>query len=494
MDLSSFVRILREAGYIPYESSARSRSGIIYLMAAKQGTKYLLLSGDDADFSGSRLEHRGVSFLLCPLSHQNCQALRKKFPYTVPVSLHGKAVTFGLGDRLGLCTGAHIKALKGTNVFPVLAQQSMRELTLTGRSSQSMLDDVAWQIFEAGYEGGYAADGDHLKSLDEVRSALSDGMTMITLDCSEYIRNDISALTPAAAWNECRAQFPARDLARYQNTYCGKTFLLKDGTSVAFPKDTFPYLVLTYGKSLPFIKDVYTQAILRSPRRISFEVSIDETDGTTSPEAHYFIAAEMEAMNVKADSVAPRFCGDFQKGIDYIGDTDQFQKELAVHASIAETFGYRISIHSGSDKFRVFPYIGTLGRFHLKTSGTSWVEALRVAAISNPALFRRMAAFARQSFEAARQYYHVTASLENLPNLEIVQDTQLPDLMDMPDFRQVMHITYGFLLQAKDSQGNDVFRKELYQTLDQHRDILDEVIAKHIFRHLEKLGAATVTG
>ena len=188
--------------------------------------------------------------------------------------------------------------------------------------------------------------------------------------------------------------------------------------------------------------------------------------------------------------MAPRFCGEFQKGIDYIGDVDRFRVEFATHAQIAEKFGYRISVHSGSDKFSIFPYVGQLtnGRFHLKTSGTSWVEAVRVIAECDPALFRRMVHYSCGRYPEAKAFYHVTGQVEKVPDVDAVADTELPYLLDETDTRQVMHITYGFLLQEKDAEGRYVFRDDIYRTLRQHKKELDDTISRHIRKHLVGLG------
>ena len=91
----------------------------------------------------------------------------------------------------------------------------------------------------------------------------------------------------------------------------------------------------------------------------------------TSVEAHYFVAAELVKAGVRLASMAPRFSGEFQKGIDYKGNTEVFADEFEQHFMIAEHFGYRISVHSGSDKFSVFPIIGqkTGAGFTLKPPG-----------------------------------------------------------------------------------------------------------------------------
>ena len=494
MKYENAYRALESRGYLPASDPLWTAADGQYGLWRRSdgGRRLLVVFGQAQGFEGLRQAEGGDMWQECPLSHDNLLALQQRFPELKPVSLEGHDVTMGLGDRLGLVSGAHIAALSGTGVFPVLAQQSKRELTLTGRSYRRMLDDVAWQVFEAGYHGGYAADGDHLKTLAEVQAAIQDGATMITLDCSEHIDPDAYRLDADTAWERCRQKFPQAQLDSWTQTYGGQTFPLPEGKSVAFAPDSFPQLLLTYGAALDFMDTVYKTAISAAPHAVSFEISIDETEVPTTPEAHYFIAHQLAARGIRAGSVAPRFCGEFQKGVDYRGNIQQFQMEFAVHAAIAEAFGYRVSVHSGSDKFSIFPYVGKLsgGRFHLKTSGTSWVEAVRVIAMCDPALFRRMAAFSRLHFEEARAYYHVSASLDRMPDMDSIPDKGLPALLDMVDTRQVMHITYGFLLQAKDEQGRPLFRDDIYRTLQANKTLLDTVICRHIRRHLTLLGAA----
>ena len=95
--------------------------------------------------------------------------------------------------------------------------------------------------------------------------------------------------------------------------------------------------------------------------------------------------SELLRLGVKFVSLAPRFVGRFEKGVDYIGDLALFEAELAQHAAVQKHFGnYKISIHSGSDKFSIYPLFAkyTEGKVHLKTAGTSYLEALRVMAIA----------------------------------------------------------------------------------------------------------------
>jgi hypothetical protein len=193
---------------------------------------------------------------------------------------------------------------------------------------------------------------------------------------------------------------------------------------------------------------------------------------------------------VRISSLAPRFVGEFQKGIDYIGDARAFASGLEVHASLARLGRYRLSIHSGSDKYTVFPLIGQLtrGRFHIKMSGTSWLEALRLMARDEPALFRAYLSAAVESFDAARRYYHVTPDLSRLPRIGELADAELPALLDQVAARQVLHISYGEVL--KDSRTRGAF----FSALEAREEAYHGMAAANIERHLVALGVPKKEG
>ena len=106
----------------------------------------------------------------------------------------------------------------------------------------------------------------------------------------------------------------------------------------------------------------------------------------------------------------------------------------------------------------------------------------------NPTLFRRMVHYSCGKYKEAKSFYHVTGLVEKVPDVDSVADTDLPYLLDETDTRQVMHITYGFLLQEKDESGRYVFRDDIYRTLREHRAELDDTISQHIRKHLVGLG------
>jgi len=158
---------------------------------------------------------------------------------------------------------------------------------------------------------------------------------------------------------------------------------------------------------------------------------------------------------------------------------------------IAKDYGnYKISIHSGSDKFSVFPSMGELAGegLHLKTAGTSWLEAIRLIANKHPSLYREMHQYAISVFHEATKLYHVTTDLSKTPKIEGVKDKDLPKLMDQDDARQLIHLTYGYLLNAKDKNGKYLFRERFFQTLTDFEEEYWTLLEKHIGRHLTSLG------
>ena len=422
----------------------------------------------------------GSDVQVCPLTHDTVQTLRRLFPYCAPLPVLSRERTMGVGDRLGIAGSGHIRAFEKFDATPVLAQQSMRELTLTKRTFEQVLDAASCSVFREGFRRGFGADGDHLKQPEEVEYALFCGYTMITLDCSEHIRNDAVSMDDARLEEQ---SLPYADLYKKYNGVCVEI----EGAQLRFGGTKLKRMLVLYSAAIEFAQSIFERYLKGKP--VDFEISIDETETPTTPLQHYFVANELRSRGVLFQSMAPRFCGEFQKGIDYIGDLGQFRAEFAVHAAIARHFGYKISLHSGSDKFSVFPIVGALTqeRFHAKTSGTSWLEAMRLVAMTSPALYREIHAFALEHFAEARQYYHVATDLSKIPPLESLPDNALPSLFDQNDARQLIHITYGLILSARNGLG-ERFRPSLFALWRANRESYSELLTRHIGRHLELLG------
>jgi hypothetical protein len=237
-----------------------------------------------------------------------------------------------------------------------------------------------------------------------------------------------------------------------------------------------------YGGALGFIKDVY-ETFLRGGAA-DLELSIDETEKPTAPQAHFFLANELILRGIPFIGVAPRFCGDMEKGVDYKGDLLRFEAEYRMHERIARHFGYKLSIHSGSDKFSVFPIIGRYSAaYHIKTSGTNWLEAVRLIARNKPGLFRDLYARSLETYEKSSKNYHITVGVSKLSPLNTVADEALPCLLDREDVRQLLHIAYGEILNPGDADARsnrDAFFEELKTSEEEYWTCLQIHIGKHL--------------
>jgi hypothetical protein len=208
-----------------------------------------------------------------------------------------------------------------------------------------------------------------------------------------------------------------------------------------------------------------------------FEVSVDETDSPTTPLEHYFIANELTRLGVRFTSLAPRFIGRFEKGVDYIGDLDALDAELAKHAAVTAHFGsYKLSLHSGSDKFSVYPLVAKHWgeRIHVKTAGTSYLEALRVLAIHAPDLFLKIYTLGCERYETDKRTYHVSAQLDRLPPSD-----DLPALLDDFHARQILHVTFGSALAR--------YGTEIKEALVKNETAYMEGLKAHFEKHLRLL-------
>jgi hypothetical protein len=144
------------------------------------------------------------------------------------------------------------------------------------------------------------------------------------------------------------------------------------------------------------------------------------------------------------------------------------------HAAIARHFGgYKLSLHTGSDKLRLYPGLArhTRTRVHVKTAGTSYLEALRVIAAREPQLFRRVLGLACERFEHDRQTYALVATLDKVPPGDALADAELPSLLDHLDARQVLHVTFGSILLELGCELGPVLaanETEYYGALEHH--------------------------
>jgi hypothetical protein len=464
-------------------ASLRYLEGSTLLLVKLGPDDALLVTGPHAEaFEGLSMEVYCTRFLFCPLNHANASRLRRLLPFTGPSPLADHDATFGVGDRLGVASPGHVRIMNRYHVAPVFAQQSLRELDLTGRTYADAIDAATWAVFQEGYELPWGADGDHLKTEDWVQRAVGLGCTMITADLSDYLHPEYADARTDVV-KEAYGNLDETHRGRLEGEYLEKALHLDTGEALQIGAEELARYALLYGDAVEHARRLFL-AGKAAGRAFDFEISIDETTAPTTPEAHAFVALELKRLHLPFTSLAPRFIGAFEKGVDYKGDRAALDETLRLHAAIARYFGYRLSIHSGSDKFSVFPLIGkhVRGRFHLKTSGTNWLQALEVVSRVDPPFFRTLHACACEVFPLARTYYHITPDLEAMCRVEGLGDGELHRVFDNPSDRQVLHVSYGEILKREN------LRERLYMLLFDHREEYWKSLEEHIGKHLELIG------
>lgn len=448
-------------------------------------------------FEGERraMEHGGERLVLqvCPATHANAAALRAVLPWTAPRVL-GLKRSVGCGDRLGLATPGHLHAVRKHGLAPILAQQSIREMTRTERTPDDVMDAATWGVFQEGWRDGFGADADHLKTFDDVDRCVAAGFTFFTIDPSAYVDNDadtddaaaLGAKVAALPWDVLATTFD--DMRR---AYLGRPLRVGEGGEafdVSFDEAALLRAAAKYGGAVAHTARMYRHLAGRmGARPFELEMSVDETETPTSVAEHFFVASELRRLGVAWVSLAPRFVGRLEKGVDYIGDAAELEATLRRHVAIARALGpYKLSLHSGSDKFSIYPLFARLAGdlFHLKTAGTSYLEALRAVAEVDAGLFREILGFARDHYEADRATYHVSADLAKVPAPADVADADLPGLLDQFDARQVFHVTFGSVLTARDAGGRPRFRDRLVAALEADEDTHYRALEAHFDRHL----------
>ncbi len=435
--------------------------------------KWLFLSSRLPGFFGK--PHRGG--LLCPPSPENAQALLRFFPHLKPRRL-GSGPSFGFGDRLGLGTPGHIRAVLKAQVFPVLAQQSVRENSRTGRTFAQVLADAVFGALQEGYAGSFAADADHLKSLEQASEAARLGYTFFTCDPS-----DLLVPVERLSSREIAEKGKGLPFSQLRKLYLGRSFHIPGLGELSLREDELLWISVKYWWALDFAERMFYALLHELPDGFDFELSVDETSVATTVLEHLFLALECRRRGIKLASLAPRFSGILEKAVDFRGDLSIFRNELRAHVAIAQAFGpYKISLHSGSDKFSLYPILAqeAQGLWHIKTAGTSYLVALEVLARAQPKLFREILRLAKDSFPEERKSYQLSAEAEMVPELARLSDKQLPELLSDPSTRQVLHVTYGAVLRK---MGDDV-RAALLTYEEEYLSALE----KHFRRHLEALG------
>ena len=293
--------------YKIYYDSIKSENDNYFFLVKDNQKKYLAVVGKPEEvkkFEGSVSEEKKINeneltIKICYLDHRNLNLLRGIFPHLNP-SFCGLRQSFGTGDRLGIATPAHLQAFKGKDIFPILAQQSVREMSRTERNWQKVLEDAIWGCFEEGYEGPFGADADHVKNIKELKEAADCGFTMFTLDPSDFISKGIEGLNEQELSQLYNKILENKEI---ENLYLNKKSKIGE-QELIFDEKSLRKIILTYSEALNHVVECYDFLKDYKKEKFDLEISVDETPTVTSPLAHLFIVLELQRRGVDFQNLA----------------------------------------------------------------------------------------------------------------------------------------------------------------------------------------------
>jgi tagaturonate epimerase len=287
--------------------------------------------------------------------------------------------SFGVGDRFAHQARAQLRAFQmlakdGIDVAPVW-NKSNREHTFIGSEPQSVFDAAQAAVKSLDWNKGWHVDADHIR-LETVDRFMA---------CSDFFTIDVAdSIGKPAAAADVQA-FVAR-----HPELVGTVNISGVGAPFTTTRADVERVASKYLLAVQDAGKIYRHLVARKGEaNIIAEVSMDETDAPQTPPELLIILAAIADEKVRAQTIAPKFTGRFNKGVDYVGDLAQFEREfnddLAVIAHAVARYGLpanlKLSVHSGSDKFSLYPIIRralarTGAGLHLKTAGTTWLEEL----------------------------------------------------------------------------------------------------------------------
>ena len=441
-----------------------------------------------------------VAAKLCALSDFNAQSIRINVPWAMPTAMGTEGTSIGCGDRLGLATPGQIMAAKKRKVKPVLAQLAAKEVALGSRSYRSVLDNATWGVIRMGYQDGWGANACELSDENEIAGVLALGYTTITLDASGKLATNIHELSDAEV-SERYARLPEDFRSKLESSYLNVTFDIQEfgvarlplcgsGGSfrykagmfkISFKPEQLRRLVLIYSEVIVFTAYIYKKYFATMPWPVDFELSLNNAAVETTPQAALLIANEMQRQGVKLTMFNPRYVGGFPYGIDYEGDKWAFEQTFSIQAALADKYGYKLSF-TGSDKYSLYPFMGrdSRGRIHIKTEGTSWLEALHTIWKADVELFRELVETARDKFPTAIKNYPAKADLTKVPNAKKATVKELESMLVQNDHcRQMLQITYLEIL------GDDKLRAAIYECLINNEDLHYKAVYDNLRKHIE---------
>ncbi len=406
--------------------------------------------------------------------------------------------SFGIGDRFGKEGSAQMGAILeinrlGVPVVPVW-NKSNREHTIIGSIPADVKNEAIVAVEKAGYKGSYYVDADHV-NLDTVDKFVA-ASNFFTLDVAHFI-----GMKPDT---EEVSEFKER----YRD-YIGNLTIPGINKSFYVTGEFLEKLATNYLVALYEVRKIYERiCVLKGADSFVTEVSVDESELVQGPLEIFFILAELNRLGVKVQTIAPKFSGLFAKGVDYIGDTrifaSEFEQDVAVISFAIKELGLceslKLSVHSGSDKFSIYPFIrDTIRKYdagiHVKTAGTTWLEeviALAESGCGGLEIAKEIYVKSVERFDELTAPYATVLHLDKskLPPVHVVTGWESFQFVEAlthekkcenynPHFRQLIHVGYKVAAEMGPA---------FLSALDEHREIVEERVKNNLLeRHLKPL-------
>jgi len=407
-------------------------------------------------------------------------------------------LSFGVGDRFAHEAEAQLAAFEklaraGVIVAPVW-NKSNREHAFIGSEPASVRDAAARAVAARQWPHPWFVDADHIR-LETVDRFL---------DASNFFTIDVAESIGAAA--------PDADVAAFVDRHpelVGEVDVPGIDGPLALTREAVAAVARQYLLAAREAGRIHRHiAAARSGRPFATEVSMDETDRPQTPPELLVILAMLADEAIPVQTIAPKFTGRFNTGVDYVGDLARFAREfsddVAVLSFAAKRYGLpaelKLSVHSGSDKFSLYPIIrealaATGAGLHLKTAGTTWLEELIGLAESGGdglALAREIYAYALDHVDELCGPYATVIDIDTaaLPSAAVVNGWSGPRFAAAirhvpghpefdPNVRQLLHVS--FKVAAK--QGS-----RYTDLLAANRDVVTRHVAENLYvRHMRPL-------
>jgi hypothetical protein len=406
--------------------------------------------------------------------------------------------SIGVGDRFAHQAKSQLRAFQrlaadGIDVVPVW-NKSNREHTFIGSHPQSVFDAAQAAVRELNWSRPWHVDADHIR-LETVDRFLS---------CSDFFTIDVadSIGQPAS---------PA-DVQAFVNAHpelIGTLTIPGIDEPVTTTRADVERVAAKYLLAAQDAGRIYRHiAASKGETNFIAEVSMDETDAPQTPPELLIILAALADQKIRLQTIAPKFTGRFNKGVDYVGDLVQFEREfhedLAVIAHAIRQYGLpanlKLSVHSGSDKFSIYPIIRralarTGAGLHLKTAGTTWLEeliGLAEAGGDGLALAKDIYAYSLQHVDELCAPYASVIDIDRsrLPGMDVVNRWTGPQLANAlrhipshpefnPHVRQLLHVSFKIAAKAG-TRYTDL--------LQANEEIVGRQVTENIYnRHMQPL-------